>query len=64
MINGVFIYPLSMTPSLLFYNHHLPQDDLSNPEMVKAGYREVGVLQNQGIWDGTYVDVMAMEKML
>lgn len=28
------------------------------------GYREVGVFRNQGILDGQFVDVMAMEKML
>jgi len=28
------------------------------------GFREVGVFRNQGKLDGTYVDVMAMEKML
>ncbi|WP_372632923.1 arsinothricin resistance N-acetyltransferase ArsN1 family A [Cohnella sp.] len=30
----------------------------------KAGYREVGVFQNQGILDGKFIDVMAMEKLL
>jgi L-amino acid N-acyltransferase YncA len=30
----------------------------------KMGYREVGVFQNQGILDGEFVDVMAMEKLL
>lgn len=30
----------------------------------KRGYREVGVFKNQGILDGEYVDVMAMEKLL
>ncbi|MGG0410249.1 arsinothricin resistance N-acetyltransferase ArsN1 family A [Peribacillus simplex] len=30
----------------------------------KRGYREVGVFKNQGILDGKYVDVMAMEKLL
>lgn len=30
----------------------------------KMGYREVGVFQNQGILDGEYVDVLAMEKLL
>lgn len=30
----------------------------------KRGFREVGVFQNQGILDGKYVDVMAMEKLL
>ncbi|MDF2681565.1 MAG: family acetyltransferase [Brevibacillus sp.] len=30
----------------------------------KVGYREVGVFENQGILDGKFVDVMAMEKIL
>ncbi len=30
----------------------------------KLGYREVGVFQNQGILEGKFVDVMAMEKLL
>lgn len=30
----------------------------------KAGYREVGIFKNQGILDGRFVDVMAMEKLL
>ncbi|MGV2939331.1 arsinothricin resistance N-acetyltransferase ArsN1 family A [Mesobacillus sp. LC4] len=30
----------------------------------KKGYREVGVFQNQGMLDGKFVDVMAMEKLL
>lgn len=30
----------------------------------KCGYREVGVFQHQGILDGKFVDVMAMEKIL
>lgn len=30
----------------------------------KLGYREVGIFQNQGILDGKFVDVMAMEKLL
>lgn len=30
----------------------------------KAGYREVGIFRNQGILDGKFVDVMAMEKLL
>ena len=30
----------------------------------KRGYREVGTFQEQGILDGKYVDVMAMEKLL
>ncbi|QCJ42153.1 N-acetyltransferase [Bacillus sp. S3] len=30
----------------------------------KMGFREVGVFKNQGILDGKYVDVRAMEKLL
>lgn len=30
----------------------------------KSGFREVGVFINQGMLDGQYVDVMAMEKLL
>jgi L-amino acid N-acyltransferase YncA len=30
----------------------------------KHGFREVGVFENQGVLDGRFVDVMAMEKML
>lgn len=30
----------------------------------KVGYREVGVFQNQGMLDGEFIDVMAMEKLL
>jgi L-amino acid N-acyltransferase YncA len=30
----------------------------------KQGFREVGVFQNQGVLDGEFVDVMAMEKIL
>jgi phosphinothricin acetyltransferase len=30
----------------------------------KSGYREVGVFREQGRLDGTFVDVMAMEKIL
>jgi L-amino acid N-acyltransferase YncA len=29
-----------------------------------SGYREVGVFQNQGVLDGEFIDVMAMEKLL
>ncbi|MFY0543604.1 arsinothricin resistance N-acetyltransferase ArsN1 family A [Brevibacillus sp. H7] len=30
----------------------------------KAGFREVGIFRNQGMLDGKFVDVMAMEKLL
>jgi L-amino acid N-acyltransferase YncA len=29
-----------------------------------AGFREVGIFRNQGMLDGKYVDVMAMEKLM
>jgi L-amino acid N-acyltransferase YncA len=30
----------------------------------RAGFREVGIFRNQGVLDGKYVDVMAMEKLI
>lgn len=30
----------------------------------KQGYRQVGIFQNQGVLEGKFVDVMAMEKLL
>ncbi|MNI78406.1 putative phosphinothricin acetyltransferase YwnH [compost metagenome] len=30
----------------------------------KRGYREVGVLEKQGVMDGAFIDVMVMEKLL
>jgi L-amino acid N-acyltransferase YncA len=41
-----------------------PFNQLGQGLYRKAGYREVGVFQNQGILDGKFVDVMAMEKIL
>lgn len=41
-----------------------PFNDLGQGLYRKAGYREVGVFKNQGILDGKFVDVMAMEKLL
>ncbi|OAS21376.1 arsinothricin resistance N-acetyltransferase ArsN1 family A [Paenibacillus oryzisoli] len=41
-----------------------PFNNLGQNLYRKAGYREVGVFQNQGILDGKFVDVMAMEKLL
>jgi L-amino acid N-acyltransferase YncA len=38
--------------------------DLGQGLYRKSGYREVGVFRNQGRLDGTFVDVMAMEKLL
>jgi L-amino acid N-acyltransferase YncA len=41
-----------------------PFNQLGQGLYRKAGFREVGVFQNQGKLDGTFVDVMAMEKLL
>ncbi|CAG9623621.1 arsinothricin resistance N-acetyltransferase ArsN1 family A [Sutcliffiella rhizosphaerae] len=41
-----------------------PFNELGQGLYKKMGYREVGVFQNQGILNGKYVDVMAMEKLL
>jgi L-amino acid N-acyltransferase YncA len=41
-----------------------PFNQLGQGLYRKKGYREVGVFQNQGILDGEFVDVMAMEKLL
>jgi L-amino acid N-acyltransferase YncA len=41
-----------------------PFNQLGQGLYKKMGFREVGVFQNQGILDGNYVDVMAMEKLL
>lgn len=41
-----------------------PFNSLGQGLYRKSGYREVGVFQNQGILDGKFVDVMAMEKLL
>ncbi|MDR7319098.1 arsinothricin resistance N-acetyltransferase ArsN1 family A [Brevibacillus nitrificans] len=41
-----------------------PVNGLGQGLYRKSGYREVGVFQNQGILDGKFVDVMAMEKLL
>jgi L-amino acid N-acyltransferase YncA len=41
-----------------------PFNQLGQGLYRKYGYREVGVFKNQGILDGEYVDVMAMEKVL
>ncbi|WP_246943713.1 arsinothricin resistance N-acetyltransferase ArsN1 family A [Bacillus pinisoli] len=53
-------------------NHHFhkivlftfPFNELGQGLYRKKGFREVGVFKNQGILDGQYVDVMAMEKLL
>lgn len=41
-----------------------PFNGLGQGLYKKCGYREVGVFQNQGILDGKFVNVMAMEKIL
>lgn len=41
-----------------------PFNQLGQGLYKKMGFREVGVFQNQGILDGKFVDVMAMEKLL
>lgn len=41
-----------------------PFNQLGQHLYTKKGYREVGVFKNQGILDGKFVDVMAMEKLL
>lgn len=41
-----------------------PFNGLGQGLYKKRGFREVGVFKNQGILDGRYVDVMAMEKLL
>lgn len=41
-----------------------PFNQLGQGLYKKMGFREVGVFQNQGILDGQFVDVMAMEKLL
>ncbi|MEH7342652.1 arsinothricin resistance N-acetyltransferase ArsN1 family A [Bacillus sp. JJ1532] len=40
-----------------------PFNKLGQGLYQKKGYREVGTFKNQGILDGKYVDVMAMEKL-
>jgi L-amino acid N-acyltransferase YncA len=41
-----------------------PFNQLGQGLYRRKGYREVGIFRNQGILDGQYVDVMAMEKLL
>jgi L-amino acid N-acyltransferase YncA len=41
-----------------------PFNQLGQGLYNKMGLREVGIFQNQGILDGQFVDVMAMEKLL
>lgn len=40
-----------------------PFNNLGQGLYSKNGYREVGVLKNQGKLDGSFVDVMIMEKV-
>lgn len=41
-----------------------PFNQLGQRLYRQKGYREVGTFKNQGILDGNYIDVMAMEKLL
>lgn len=41
-----------------------PFNQLGQTLYNKVGYQEVGTFRNQGILDGKFVDVMAMEKLL
>lgn len=41
-----------------------PFNNLGQALYRKNGFREVGIFKNQGILDGRFVDVMAMEKMI
>ncbi|NUH84505.1 N-acetyltransferase family protein [Bacillus firmus] len=41
-----------------------PFNGLGQSLYKKKGFREVGIFQNQGVLDGKFVDVMAMEKLL
>ncbi len=41
-----------------------PFNKLGQGLYYKKGYREVGIFKNQGILDGKFVDVMAMEKLV
>lgn len=42
----------------------LPFNERGQGLYKKLGYREVGIFKNQGKLDGSFVDVMAMEKVL
>ncbi|MEK3853940.1 arsinothricin resistance N-acetyltransferase ArsN1 family A [Cytobacillus sp. FSL H8-0458] len=41
-----------------------PFNGLGQTLYKKMGFREVGIFQNQGVLDGEFVNVMAMEKLL
>lgn len=41
-----------------------PQNEPGQRLYRKAGYRQVGVFEKQGILEGQFIDVMAMEKLL
>ncbi|MFM9329068.1 arsinothricin resistance N-acetyltransferase ArsN1 family A [Paenibacillus mesotrionivorans] len=45
---------------LFTFPHNEPGQSLYH----KAGYRKVGIFEKQGILDGQYIDIMAMEKLL
>ncbi len=41
-----------------------PFNELGQKLYQKQGYRQVGIFKNQGVLEGKFVDVMAMEKLL
>ncbi|MDF2923944.1 MAG: pat [Paenibacillaceae bacterium] len=41
-----------------------PQNIAGQRLYLKAGYKQVGIFEKQGVLDGNYMDVMAMEKIL
>lgn len=41
-----------------------PFNGLGQSLYMKMGFREVGIFQNQGLLNGEFVDVMAMEKLM
>lgn len=41
-----------------------PSNSLGQGLYKKSGYREVGLFEQQGVLDGQFVDVLAMEKLL
>jgi L-amino acid N-acyltransferase YncA len=67
-IGGMLLSALEVTAKENLFHKILlftfPFNQLGQGLYRKKGYREVGVFKNQGILDGEFVDVMAMEKLL
>ncbi|MGO4106581.1 GNAT family N-acetyltransferase [Paenibacillus sp. YAF4_2] len=67
-IGSMLLTELEETASLIgFYKIVLftfPFNSLGQSLYRKKGYREVGIFYKQGMIDGNFVDVMAMEKIL